>query len=102
MRLTEKAQKILKTYATTLAAVLSACGTPMPHQSEGLTGQITLKSASLLSVVPPEELSVRRDFVASKTNAPLLGIVCLPCVAGAVGSTAAAEKKSQAQEDAAL
>src|SRR3954464_16006844 len=98
MRLTEKAQKILKTYATTLAAVLSACGTPMPHQSEALTGQITLKSASLLSVVPPEELSVRRDFVASKTNAPLPGLVCLPCVAGGGGGGAAAREKTESHK----
>lgn len=82
--------------------MLEACTTLPAHQSRVMPENVTLKNTLVVSVVPSNELSVRRDFVEGNSGVPALGFICPVCGLAMAMADKSAQEKSQAQEDAVL
>lgn len=80
--------------------VLGACTTLPPHQSRVMPENVALKNTLVVSVVPSNELSVRRDFVEGNSGIP--AFICPVCGLAMALADKSAQEKLQAQDDAVL
>lgn len=79
---------------------LGACNTLPPHESRLLHSEVDLKDTVLVSVVPSNELTVRRDFVEG--NSPIPAFVCPVCTLALAMADKSSQEKAQAAEDRVL